>query len=252
MVGYYEDKIEIKKNKVLKLSDNPDRIKFLHNQYEWLCSVKKLLPFNIPSGLSKLDNGYNMKHYTDLKSINASDFEDIISYINIIKTKNNTIPMFQTYLSYIDSVVEQQGMFMPRWINIRKELELFDEFANNERSFCHGDLTVNNILCKENAIFLINPNFKESMWQSYYLDFAKLFQELHIKEPFLFNVLVNKLIEKNNLKIKSLIFIHLLELTHYIRMFPYLKNYSDNFYERVSEFEIKEIYTFNLINSLII
>ncbi|ATW62696.1 hypothetical protein SCBWM1_gp12 [Synechococcus phage S-CBWM1] len=48
------------------------------------------------------------------------------------------------------------------------------------RSFCHGDLTLENILIdKEGKIFLIDPNAKEGLFQSYILDLGKILQSIN-------------------------------------------------------------------------
>lgn len=55
-------------------------------------------------------------------------------------------------------------------------------------SFCHGDLTLENVIVEPcGSVVLIDPNFKENLFQSYILDLGKLLQSVHSDYHRLFN-----------------------------------------------------------------
>jgi len=59
-------------------------------------------------------------------------------------------------------------------------LTLFEKAKPFEESFCHGDLTLENVLIDLDGICaLIDPNFKADLFQSYILDLGKLLQSTH-------------------------------------------------------------------------
>ena len=64
----------------------------------------------------------------------------------------------------------------------------FEEFGNvfavDNYSDIHGDLTIENIICRENGYYLIDPN-TGNIHDSPFLDYAKLLQSLHGNYEFL-------------------------------------------------------------------
>ena len=56
-------------------------------------------------------------------------------------------------------------------------------------SFCHGDLTLENVLIANNdqKVVVIDPNFKRDLFQSFILDLGKLLQSTHANYHRVFN-----------------------------------------------------------------
>jgi hypothetical protein len=55
-------------------------------------------------------------------------------------------------------------------------------------SFCHGDLTLENIiLTTDDRLAIIDPNFKEDLYQSFVLDYGKILQSIHSNYHIRFN-----------------------------------------------------------------
>lgn len=67
----------------------------------------------------------------------------------------------------------------------------FDEVSKlegMESSFSHGDLTLENIIVSgKNEIAIIDPNFKQNLFQSYVLDLGKLLQSVNSNYHWVFN-----------------------------------------------------------------
>lgn len=127
---------------------------------------------------------------------------------------------------------------------IIKDNKLMDSLANFQETTIHGDLTIENILVKNNDFILLDPN-DENFISDKMVDFAKLYQSLHSgyeflckldkvcilnnsinfeenishKYSYLFNFLETTLKEKIPLLEIKLIKFH--EAVHYFRMLTY-------------------------------
>ncbi|WP_251554023.1 HAD hydrolase-like protein [Neobacillus muris] len=163
--------------------------------------------------------------------------------INLIENIKS-IPQKKSYDfdTYIERVLYHKLQF-----EYEKELvDIFDraidllrsniEFFSSNKSYCHGDLTLNNIVVKSNDFYLIDPNNSKRMYSSWLLDVSKLMQSSRNYE-FIFG-----LSYKNNKvqvgKIRELIFLRyhkiygkllLLELTHWLRMLKYKQKNNEHF-----------------------
>ena len=71
---------------------------------------------------------------------------------------------------------------------ISKIFEFLEKIEPFPSSFSHGDLTLENALVDtKGSIVLIDPNFKENLFQSYILDLGKLLQSVHSDYHRVFN-----------------------------------------------------------------
>ena len=71
---------------------------------------------------------------------------------------------------------------------VRRIFEFLDNTSDLPSSFSHGDLTLENVIVENNGgIVLIDPNFKQNLFQSYVLDLGKLLQSVHSDYHRLFN-----------------------------------------------------------------
>lgn len=62
---------------------------------------------------------------------------------------------------------------------MREALKLVERSKPLPSTFCHGDLTLENVLVSGCGIILIDPNFKPGLFQSYFLDLGKILQSTH-------------------------------------------------------------------------
>jgi hypothetical protein len=71
---------------------------------------------------------------------------------------------------------------------VRRIFEYIDDIPPLPSSLSHGDLTLENVIVENNGgIVLIDPNFKQNLFQSYVLDLGKLLQSVHSDYHRLFN-----------------------------------------------------------------
>lgn len=47
------------------------------------------------------------------------------------------------------------------------------------RSWCHGDMTLENMLVNDSGVTMIDPNYQSDLYQSYMLDYGKILQSTH-------------------------------------------------------------------------
>ena len=112
-------------------------------------------------------------------------------------------------------------------------LNKHEKYANSHTSYCHGDLTFDNVIFNKDRIILIDPNYKNNMWQSCLLDIAKLLQEsdkYELREEIM--RCYSKRYGRQNGELK---FIKSLELTHYVRMWPYILHKEAILYDKKSK-----------------
>ena len=102
-----------------------------------------------------------------------------------------------------------------------------EKFANKSLSFYHGDLTIDNILWDGTKYTLIDPNYKADIWGSYLLDLSKLYQETRFDKEELFRELQSQIKKKFAFSDTNMRFLDLLEISHYIRMMPYVRKFKD-------------------------
>lgn len=114
----------------------------------------------------------------------------------------------------------------------KKFLLRFIDYYDIPAGYCHGDLSLENVLIYNNDIYLID--FLDAFYDSYLVDVSKIFMDLiygwswknsndapFVKNKIILNSLVNRYSKEELEIIKDLISLHLL------RIEPYLKNNKD-------------------------
>ena len=85
-------------------------------------------------------------------------------------------------LSYIVRMREQH-IFQhspPEVLEVMEFLEKYMPSSHFPGTFCHGDLTLENILVRQDGkVALIDPNNKGNLFRSYILDLGKILQSIH-------------------------------------------------------------------------
>ena len=95
-----------------------------------------------------------------------------------------------------------------------RELSKYSNFYNKHKSFCHGDASIDNILCRDNTIYYIDPIYLPEVYSSWLLDISKLLTSL--KRCDIMNN-YNQVLNKYSMKKELLA----LEMSHWIRIYAY-------------------------------
>jgi len=192
LIGNSGCKLEIIFNKsffVKKISTNKKTSTRLEAQYKKItsfCSIRNIKAPKIVTFYKKKYFNYTMEYingeilidYINTKSTSEVKkiFKDIFFFINDCKKKSsefcdsktifNKIKNLEIFTKSIDQVILKKiftRLYSHNWSHI-------------EKSFCHGDLTLENILINNQNIFFID--LSENFISSYKLDISKLLFDL--------------------------------------------------------------------------
>lgn len=199
---------ELRDNKVYKTANNTQQT------VKWYSVASKF--FNTPKIYSVIGNTICMEYLcNDETQFNIFTVIDTIinreKYIPSISTANfdSYITRCNTHLTNIDELDE------------RFKNELLDTFTcyksefDSNITFCHGDLTIDNILCNDSKLYLIDPNYSDDLYSSYILDIGKLLHSLNrYNRAIEYNTLLNYYADLRELCLIA-------EISHWIRLYKY-------------------------------
>ena len=204
-------------NKVIKKSKSSQA------QNSWYAIAKKF-NLNIPIIYSCVDETLYME-YVDGNQLTDCCTENDITYLVNLCYLFKDLSYNDIYANldkYCDNLLAHLNNN-----DVNSVIKLLNEHKQeliSKASFCHGDLTLSNIIKRDNKLVLIDPNYKND-YTSYLLDLAKIRQSLEDYE-FIFNLssvknskyrdYFDSLIKKDDLYL-----VKLLEITHFIRMYNY-------------------------------
>lgn len=147
------------------------------------------------------------------------EFHSYKNYLNRIKKHSEWIASYvdihtNVYFNYYAEVLQYMNLHIMRTSD--KDIALMD----NEISFCHGDLSLENMLCTENGIVLIDPIYEpnKNSWSSWLLDASKLLHSLRKNNRMIEYEYVLKSFVSDNISERTLL---ILELFQHIRTFKY-------------------------------
>lgn len=255
--GYSHEKFKTGDFYVYKYTSDENRHSFVQEQIIWLSRAQQLFPEYAFKHLYTMQKGsefgYSMNRI-DEKEMGCENANDLIKIVATIKDSvnldNETIThSFVEYVNYLkDIVLSNPDIFSSfDWNKYESLLLKHTKFANDSYSYCHGDLTIDNILWDGEKYTLIDPNYKKNTWQSYLLDLSKLYQETRFDDSTLFIRLKEEMKERFNFTDDNMNLIDLLEISHYIRMIPYVIKYKDVFKEKLKR--LNTLYTYYITNS---
>jgi hypothetical protein len=251
-IGYTSEKftVNIDETRIFKYTNDFNRIEFLKTQMNHLKRIGEKYPSTVPSDIEweEMNNawGYSMEYIKDANRINDSNLKDVIILIDHCSKiyPTESIPDFITFHNYIKEVItknidlyetEDVAYLTEFLINFQRLTPHF----NDEKSSCHGDFTMENILVQGNRIILIDPIQKTNQWSSWLQDIAKFYQNIYfsdVPKTLLFTEKIDLIAAGKAIPLYSMI--HMLMITNYIRMFPYIKDKPLIFKERYNEFKI--------------
>lgn len=207
---------------------------------------KNFTSFNVP----KVYNMYTEDiFYVDMEYILSESYDSYFSLISVHQFQK--IKSF--FDEYFDNLIKEKDTYDSQEIKEKLLLKL-NSFTNSNykdlidtlknkvettnyfkvpKSFCHGDLSLTNILFTNDKLYLID--FLDSYIDSYLIDFVKLKQDLHYKWALqnqkqndmklyqtcteLWNYIDSKFANQVNCDIFKI-----LDYINWLRIEPYLKN----------------------------
>jgi GTP:adenosylcobinamide-phosphate guanylyltransferase len=157
--GFTDNKVYKYRNTVVKIGST------VSNEYEWYKSYtdKK----HIPNIISCADGKMTMEYIHRNNDFNLDDVFELVSNYKSYARLNDL-----TFDSYIENI--------KRHLNDNSNITNGDKLIshlsnlNIEPTFCHGDLSVMNLIPTTNGIKMIDPLYSRYKFGSYQLDLAKL------------------------------------------------------------------------------
>lgn len=124
---------------------------------------------------------------------------------------------WSSYVSRVGNHIKKNNL--PN--NLIKKLIGLEDIMIEESSFSHGDLTLENTIYNGD-LYLIDSIFNKEIYSSYLLDISKLLYSLKVNNMNdEYDYLIHYYTEKNDF---NTYFLTLLEATHWIRVYSYLKD----------------------------
>lgn len=180
-------------------------------------------------------------------------FQEIIKLIEQIKE----IPYFSTCLTetYVNRLKTHQSHFYDDNQLVEAfeycQMSLMDlkPLLDSHISFCHGDLTLSNLILLENKVIVIDPNNDQELLSSWLLDISKLLQSAR-KYEYTFGISrVDKEEELSKLRTdvykyvgdNLMLLVSVLELSHWLRLLKYKRKSSLDDFIKAREITI-EVY----------
>lgn len=207
--------IERRGNRVFKTVDSSNDINSVILWY----SYAKHHGYHVPEIYSLIGKTVQMDY------IESDKTQELTSdkIIDLVDSFSDIQPIWQSeFDSYISRVKQHLNHFTENHDDIITELESYSEFMNQNKSFSHGDLSIDNIILTESDLALIDPNSPMHLYSSYLLDITKFTVSLIRFGIDEYQCNRDEIMHKSIdlFGITRELFI-LLEITHFIRMRKY-------------------------------
>ena len=157
---------------VVKTCDNAEM------QTRWLKMARQLsLP--VPRVLSASPEGYRMQFIKGdpaWKSLRSNTVVRMVSYIEFMKG----VPALPEFRGSFDSYVQRSVRMLPEDLRGRvvSVSQKWEDHCDTQSSFCHGDLTLDNVIDSPTGPVLIDPSIQKDIWSSYLIDVGRMLQSL--------------------------------------------------------------------------
>ena len=191
-----------------------DRIYKTHNAApdaaKWYLKAGSLV--NVPKIHSLIGTTLCMEYLKD----NDTPFklDEVIAVINTFALASGCGSDFSDYIQRVKSHCDLHNNYH----YVIDKLEERAEYYNTKRSFCHGDLSIENIIMTGNGMYLIDPLYFENGYSSFLLDVSKMLCSFRLhNRMFEYEIFLRKWIKNTSYQYE----LKLLELTHFIRILKY-------------------------------
>lgn len=152
-----------------------------YDKNEWFEAVKIRASGYLESGLAYIDMDYlsGVTAAEDFQTLPLSKVQNwaaLLVRFSEVREQGKLDPsVFQTKISSLQEDLAQRGSVTETVARTFDKLRSRD-WANIPQSSCHGDLTLENIITHDGRLYLID--FLDSFTSSWYLDMAKVLQDL--------------------------------------------------------------------------
>lgn len=153
-------------------------------QVQWFKEANR---FGMVDGIRTVDiywhniRRYTMNHVVGHLATHEPQTTFISRLYEQIKHWQSVYPLnFATWDSYVQRLYEHAETTDSSLIF--QAVEMVEQCKPLEQSFCHGDLTLENMIVDASGdVWLIDPNFGGNLYQSWLLDAGKLLQSTHTR-----------------------------------------------------------------------
>jgi capsule biosynthesis phosphatase len=154
-----------------------------------------------------------------LDYIEATD-QPKIEQIDFIINKFKSVPSHISFDTYASRVVDHLKLRTDNnkyADDIIVLMHKYKPYYEQNKSFCHGDMSLDNMINRHGVLYLIDPNRPTNLYSSWLLDVSKvLHSSRRFDKPHIYDYFINAY--KDHAKE-----LKLLEATHWVRMIKYEK-----------------------------
>lgn len=226
-------------NKVIKTAKNSQS---QHAWYKYVANEYK--DIEIPKVYSCVVDTMYMEYIDGISLVDnckEADIEQLVKICYRFKQNNNDSILrnnLNVYCSNLNHHYDSEDTFWT--VN---EIKKCEKELIKKGSFCHGDLTLSNVIKRGYDLVLIDPNCKDD-YRSYLLDLGKIRQSLHDYE-YTFGFSNSKNSSYLNyfdslILPEDLMLVKLMEITHWIRMYSYKSDEDKKIVEKMINKLIKD------------
>lgn len=207
--------VELRNGKVYKT--HPDSI----HAAAWYKIARSF--FNVPEIHSLIGTTICMEYIEKTSDIiKMPDIVKLLDTMKFIPYASDKTNDFTCYVWRIRNHIDLAINTVPSFQNWLSEVSLEEIcYYNNNRSFCHGDLTIENIIIKNDEMYLIDPIYEshKDTYSSWLLDLSKFLYSLRLHNMMTQYLWLISVFTNNDIKMKKRIL--LLEASHCIRVYKY-------------------------------
>lgn len=161
-------------------------------QVRWFELAKPLLPSGVttPRVWSSTDSSYTMEFISGHEATRERSLWPIDQCLKVVTCLSKRGPTGGSLESYLERCEEHARLVKgkrPESIMSRAITRLVKNAHLMKPGFCHGDLTLENVLVSKGSLILIDPNNKQGLFRSPSLDHGKLLQSTHARYHFVFD-----------------------------------------------------------------
>lgn len=213
--GWSGATVELRDGRVYKT--HPDSLR----AGEWYKIARSF--FNVPEIHSLIGQTLCMEYIQETtKVIKMPDIIELLktmAYIPFVEEEYENFygHYVQRLANHINLAKDNAPMFQD-WLSC--QTYEFNTFYNDNRSFCHGDLTLENILVKNDKMYLIDPIFENdrNTYSSWLLDATKFLYSLRLHNMMTEYYWIYKSLRGQGIATK---YLKLMEASHCIRVYKY-------------------------------